>query len=417
MRIAYLTQSYPPGISGAAIAARQLAKAMAGRGHRVLVVTASDRGAPYLSHETNLVELRLRSMNAPLRVGQRFLLSSSRSIPQFLQDFEPDIVHSHDPAHLGWIAVSHARRARVPVMLSVHGLPSLASSYIPNLAGMRGHAENVLWMYARWVLQKFDAIVAPTRTTADLIAMRTGIRPTTISNGIDLRAFHPSPLAPDLERTLRNRLGLPARVPVLLHVGRLDIEKNVDCVIRAAAQTMRETDARLLLVGDGLEKPALMRLCNTLGIASRVHFPGFIAPEQGLPEIYRLARLFVTASEIETQGIVLLEAAASGLPIAAVRAACIPEIVHHGENGFLSEPGDIPALANALTVLIQNPALASQKRKESRRLAQPHDRQTASDALEQLYYDLAARAKIESPKKVPSRIIAHKNLKSALHKS
>lgn len=417
MRIAYLTQSYPPGVSGAAVIACQLAENMARRGHRVLVVTASDRGAPYLARNGNLILLRLRSMDSPLRVGQRFLLSAYLSIPRFLDDFQPDIVHSHDVFHMGLAAASYARRARVPSILSVHGLPSLAARYIPDLQGLRGRAEHGLWMYARWLIQKFDTLIAPTRTTADIISMQTGARPLAISNGIDLRAFTSSPLSPDLERTLRNRLGLPPNVPLLLHVGRLDIEKNVHRVIRAAAQTMQETDAHLLLVGDGREKPALMGLCESLGIASRVHFPGFITVEQSLPDVYRLARLFVTASEIETQGIVLLEATASGLPIAAARATYIPEIVHHGENGLLSEPGDLPALARSMTTLIQNPELAQQMGKASRHLAQVHDQRATMDLYEELYYDLAACAKAETTKQIHRRPSSAATFNPALRKS
>ncbi len=101
-----------------------------------------------------------------------------------------------------------------------------------------------------------------------------------------------------------------------------------------------------------------MKLCESLGIADRVKFTGCISMQDGLPEIYRLANLFVTASEIETQGIVLFEAAASGLPIAAVRATCIPEIVHHGVNGYLAESGDIHVLENNIRILLKDPLKA-----------------------------------------------------------
>ncbi|MDK0575369.1 glycosyltransferase, partial [Clostridium perfringens] len=90
------------------------------------------------------------------------------------------------------------------------------------------------------------------------------------------------------------------------------------------------------------------------GISNRVHFTGFISTKQGLPELYRIARLFITTSEIETQGLVMLEAAASGLPIVAVRATCIPEIVHNGVNGFLAEPGDIEGLGQGISTLLRD---------------------------------------------------------------
>ena len=391
MKLAFLAQSYPPMVSGAAIFAKRLADGMAERGHQVLVIAASDRGAPYLKQTDNLSELHLRSAPNPFRVGQRFLLPARRAVLRALREFQPDLVHSHEPFHLGLTGIAYARRARLPVTLSIHQLPWFVASYIPDVDGLRARAESLLWDYARWVLKKFSVLVTPTRTISDIVAERTGLRPRTISYGLDLRAFTPSPLSPDFERTLRNKLGLPARVPVLLHVGRLDADKRVERVLRAASETMKETDAHLLLVGDGREKAALMRLADSLRLDGRVHFPGFITADRGLPDIYRLADLFVTASEIETQGIVLLEAAASALPIAAVRATCIPEIVHHGENGFLSEPGDIPALARSMTTLIQDSELATRMGKSSRMLAQVHDQQNTMKLHEELYGDLIAR--------------------------
>ena len=388
MRIAFLAQSYPPMVSGAAIVAKQLAQGMAERGHRVLVIAASDRGAPYLTQAGNLSELRLRSIVNPMRVGQRFLLPSRREVQRALHDFQPDLIHTHDPFQLSLAGIDYARIHAIPILLNIHQLPWFVASYIPDINGLRESVETFFWNYARWLLKKFPATLVPTQTIADIVAMRTGIRPRAISCGLNLSAFTPSPLAPDRERILRHKLGLPAEVPVLLHVGRLDTDKHVDRVLRAAARTMSATDAHLLLVGDGREKPALVRLARSLGVANRVHFPGFVTAEHGLPEIYRLASLFVTASEIETQGIVLLEAAASGLPIAAVRATCIPEIVHHGENGFLSAPGDLDELSRIMTTLIQDPSLAKRMGEASRRLAEPHDRRISLDAHENLYREL-----------------------------
>ncbi len=403
MRIAFLTQSYPPMISGASHFARQLATGMTARGHHALVIAASDRGAPYLTQDDNLSVLRLRSIHNPMRVGQRITLPARRDILRALREFQPDLIHTHDPFQLGLTGVAYARQTCVPVMLSIHQLPWFAASYIPDVDGLRARAESALWGYARWLLKKFDTLVTATRTIADIVAERTGICPRKITYGIDLRAFTPSPLSPDFELALRHRLHLPPRVPVLLHVGRLDTDKRVDRVVRAAAQTTRTTDARLLLVGDGREKPSLVNLCKSLGIADRVRFPGFITLEQGLSDVYRLASLFVTASEIETQGIVLLEAAASGLPIAAMRATCIPEIVHHGENGFLSEPGDIQGLAGSMTRLIQNPALSKQMGGASHRLAQAHDQRYTLNMHEELYSELIAE-KALSPLREKTRL-------------
>ena len=188
---------------------------------------------------------------------------------------------------------------------------------------------------------------------------------------MDLDLFHP-PLDCNEETATRARLTLPSDIPIILHVGRLDADKCVDRVVIASAKILRETNAYLLIVGDGSQKPALMKLTKSLGIADRVKFAGCISMQDGLPEIYRLANLFVTASEIETQGIVLLEAAASELPIAAVRATCIPEIVHHGVNGYLAKSGDINTLENNMRVLLRNPLKARAMGEAGRVLVKSH---------------------------------------------
>jgi glycosyltransferase involved in cell wall biosynthesis len=214
---------------------------------------------------------------------------------------------------------------------------------------------------------------------------------------MELQTFRPL-LASDEDIATRHKWNLPPGVPILLHVGRLDTDKHVERVVLAAAQSLTMSDAHLLIIGDGTQKPALMKLCNTLGISDRVHFPGYISREDGVPEIYRIARLFVTASEIETQGIVLLEAAASGLPIVAVRATCIPEIVHHGVNGYLANSADFNGLSNAMSVLLKDPQKAKRMGNASLSLAAKHDLYYTNNAHAQLYGQLISQVQAQRVK-------------------
>ena len=395
MRIAYLTQSYPPMISGAAIVVEGLAKAMAKRGHQVLVIAASDKNHPCVSYQENLTIMRLRSIHNPLRVGQRFLLFPRGSVMKTLQEFNPEIIHLHEPLLIGWLGIRYAKQSNIPTTLTVHQVPSFVACYFPNF--FRAHVETVLWMYARWLSKKFTSIVVPTQTVSTLITQMTGLHANTISYGIDLEIFRPA-LSLDEEVAARQKWNLPSNVPILLHVGRLDIEKRVERVIQAAAKVLNQTNAHLVIVGDGSQKNNLVKLCNDIGITERVHFTGFVSAQEGLPEIYRLANLFVTASEIETQGIVLLEAAASGLPIVAVRATCIPEIVHNGINGHLTEPGATSALASAMSRLLKNPSKAKFMGKASRTLAEKHEICLGLDEHEQLYRQLVRKVRIQRVK-------------------
>jgi 1,2-diacylglycerol 3-alpha-glucosyltransferase len=385
MRIAYLTQSYPPMVSGAAIVAAQLAKGMANRGHEVLVIAASNNGNQYVVRQKNITVLRLASSHNPLRVNQRFILFPGSSVLKALHKFQPDIIHTHEPIQMGHVGLKYARSAGTPIILTTHQLPWFVASYLPEIPVLRTLVEKALWRYARWILGCFTCTISPTKTISKIIKARTGRKTITLQNGIELRTFHPQQCNEEA-MTTRAKLNIPAAAPVLLHVGRLDMDKRVDRVVLASADILRKSDAHLLIVGDGNQKPALFNLCKSLGIETCVHFTGFISHKDKLAKLYRASTIFVTASEIETQGIVLIEAAACGLPIAAVNATCIPEIVHDGINGFLAQPGSISALSEAIGKILGNPAGANSMKIQSRLLAKKYETEFSFGRHEKLYH-------------------------------
>ena len=389
MRIAYLNQTYPPMVNGVSVSLQSQARGLAARGHNILVVTASDRQRPYLALEGNLTILRLPSIHNPLRVGQRAVLYPRRAIAEALNDFRPHVIHTHEALQMSWIGASYARRAGIPIVLTIPALPSFFASYLPLIPGLRKAIESALWTYGVWTIRRMNAAITPTRTISNLLKDRTGIQPYTISNGVDAETFHPR-LSSDGEAATRRKWNLPAAVPILLHVGRLDPEKAVDRVIRAAAPALTRSSAHLLIVGDGSRRAALEKLSRSLGLEMKIHFLGYVSAAQGLPDIHRLSRLFISACACETQGLVLLEAAASGLPIVAVRGAAVPEIVHHGRNGLLSEPGDVAGMAENILRLTQDVLLARRMGAAGRRLVRAHDHSRTLDLHENLYAQLVA---------------------------
>jgi glycosyltransferase involved in cell wall biosynthesis len=147
----------------------------------------------------------------------------------------------------------------------------------------------------------------------------------------------------------------------------------VDLVIQAAAQAMARTDAILLVVGDGRERERLTQLSAELAIRDRVFFTGFVANEGDLPGLYRLATLFLTASEIETFDIVILEAMASGCPVVAVKAGAVPHLVLTGFSGFLVSPGNVAEMADRVAWLLAHPDAARKLGQNAAALSQEYD--------------------------------------------
>jgi glycosyltransferase involved in cell wall biosynthesis len=131
-------------------------------------------------------------------------------------------------------------------------------------------------------------------------------------------------------------------------------------------------------------------LSKVLGIGARSRFPGFVPAEDDLPGLYRLASVFAIASDLETQGVVVLEAMASGLPVVAVRAGAVPDAVQDGVGGYLVGPGDVDAMAARLVTLLRDPSLACRLGRAGRVTAEGHSFSGAVAAYERLYRGLVA---------------------------
>jgi glycosyltransferase involved in cell wall biosynthesis len=375
-------------ISGAALVAQRLAVGMAARGHTVLVMAASDRRHAYTVSANGLKIARLRSLPNPMRVGQCFVLRPRTEIAAQMRAFHPDVIHLQELLNTAICGTRIARALDIPVALTIHQLPWFASLCAPALPGLRQGIETCLWAYGGWLMRQCHTTITPSYTIADFVCAHTGRRPEVISNGVDLGRFTPSPAFPGESETLRRKYGLHPELPVIIHVGRIDVDKQVNLVIRAAARAMRSVNAELLVVGDGRRRAAVIRLSEKLGIREQSHFPGFVPPRGDLPGLYRLASVFITASEIETQGLVLLEAAATGLPAVAVRAAAIPEAIEDGITGYLAAPGDVDAIADRLVWLLQNPIQARKMGQAGRAKMDYHSLESSFDTHEWLYRSL-----------------------------
>jgi glycosyltransferase involved in cell wall biosynthesis len=348
---------------------------MATRGHTVLVITASDRAEPYATRDGNLSTVRLASFRNPLRVGQRLARWPRRATLRALEEFAPDLLHVSDPAQFALPALAYARWRKIPSVYSIQQLPWFIASYLPNISWMRRGMESALWMYGGWLIRHFDAVTTPTNCIARIVESRAQVAPYPISNGVALDLFRPRP-TPGRDDALRAKLGIPPNAPILLHVGRLDVDKQVDVLIKACVPALEQTAAHLLIVGDGQKRGQLTELSAKLGIGSKCHFTGFVSAANGLADIYR---------------IVLLEAAASGIPIVAINATCIPEIVLHNVNGYLVPPDDLGQMSERLMQLIHDPVTAREMGRAGRIIAQRHSIRKSMSAYENLFFKSLAR--------------------------
>lgn len=375
-----VSDQYEPMVGGVPAVTRALARGLAGRGHAVALVVPS-RGWRGGTGTADRVSMVFRgSVRWPWYEGMRLACLPRAAARALITSFGPDIAHIHSPVTLGVTARMGARRQRVPVVYTNHYLPANVRGSAPARSPV---LDALFYRHVVGFSNRCAHVTAPTATALRLLLER-GLRAPSgvMSNGVDLGTYAPGP--PD-ER-LRGRYGLPAEGPLILSVGRLSPEKRVDVLLESAARLT--AGARLAIAGAGPAAASLRARAEQLGVAGKVTFLGHV-PVADLPGLYRLADVFAIASEAELQSLATMEAMAAGLPVVAVDACALPELVRHGENGFLAAPGNAAELAAALDLLCRDPSLWRAMSAASLRIISGHARDRWLAEWESLYRALA----------------------------
>lgn len=347
MKLAIVTETFPPEINGVAMTFGVIARELGRRGHAVTVYRPGWPDLPGDATHSEFREVTLPGLPLPGYPLLRLGLPARRRLDALWRADRPNLVHVATEGPLGASAVTAARALRLPVTSSFH---TNFHIYTGHYGFGRLRRLTVAWL--RYVHNRTLRTFAPTeelcRQLAGLGFTRLGI----LSRGIDPGEFSPARRSP----ALRTAWGAGDGETVVLHVGRMAAEKNYPLLFRAyAAMQAVNPRMRLVLVGDGPLRAAL-QAAHPDGI-----FTGFI-PRDHLARHYASADVYVHASLTETFGNVLIEAMASGLAVASFDYAAARELMHYGENG-LAVPCDRPeALVAAATELVRDDALRARLR-------------------------------------------------------
>ncbi len=344
-----VTNEYPPEkTAGTAMSTQFLAEELTGRGCRVTIAVNTRGTAPSRESSGALEVLRLRPLPLPMtRMAQRVAM-----LGRIAHRIRPDVIQGQSLS-CGFLAYLAGRPLGIPSVVYVQGL-DLYEAGCP-----------ARWTYIRWALKRCDAVVAVTHDLRSIALSLSGRAAEVIPHGLRMRGAHR--LRP---QEARSRLDLPQGARIVLFVGRLIRLKGVEYLIRAMPQVIEACpDARLVLVGEGEERPGLQALTRSLGLDGRITFAGGRAHEDVIG-FMRAADVFVLPSLVESFGIVLVEAMSCGLPIVASNVMGIPSLIEDGVNGVLVPPGDTSALAGAITRLLADPpASAGMARANARKAA------------------------------------------------
>lgn len=372
VRIAYVTESFPPDVNGVAHTAVRVAEHLLSRGHQPLVIApAAASGRPLPDRDFDFPIVRVPSIAVPLYRGFRVGLPGSH-VRDAIAAHRADLVHLHGPFVLGASGCAAALDQQVPVVaVYATDLPAYARLY---RAGPIGEA--VAWWRLRKIHNAANRTLAPcTATAADLTGH--GIERVQVwARGVDCRRFDPA------KRSERLRTALAPDGELLVgYVGRLATEKRVDLLAATAALP----GVRLVIVGSGPAEAAIRRAVPS------AMFLGQRRGEQ-LARLYASFDVFVHSGPHDTFGQTLQEAAASGLPVIAPAAGGPLDLVRDGATGFLVAPGSASALASAVARLAADPALRAAQGRAGRQMVLHRSWPVMCDELIGHYVDVLESA-------------------------
>ena len=380
LRILIGADTFWPEINGAATFIARLSAGLAERGHDVHIAAPSysnkKLGPQVEEHEGQKITVhRIYSWRWYPHPWLRFALPwrIKQNSAKILDRVKPDVAHFQSHIVIGRGMTIEGLKRGVRLIGTNHFMPENLLEYTLIIPPFLGNwAVKLAWAAADRTFGRAERVTTPTQKAADYLEANTTITNVlAISCGIDAHNYTPV-LTPRTDN-------------LIVFLGRLVEEKQIDKLIRAFAKLDTSLDAKLEIVGGGDQEGRLKALANSLGVSSKVKFTGYV-DEAYLRGALTRATVFAMPSIAELQSISTMEAMATGLPIVAANAMALPHLVHDGENGFLFEPGNVDELAEKLTRVLTMPEDELLKFKnESLKLIEAHDIQRTLDTFESLY--------------------------------
>lgn len=377
MRIAMVTDSFYPTRDGVVTSLCITKKGLEDRGHEVFIV------APDPGKEDRMDGIHyFPAVSFKGYEGYYLPILPSNKI-ELLDSLNVDVIHIHGVAVMALKALIAARTLKKPVVLTFHTSVGDTMQYYSPIKMPKEMSDRLVWIYLRNLLKRPFAVIAPTAPVSDELRER-GVRTkmtAVIPTGVDTSKFHPE----NDGTSVRAKYNLDGK-KVLVHVGRISFEKNLDVVVDAVSLL---DDVMLMIVGKGPAEDAIRKQVKAGNMEDRVIFTGFVADDE-LPNYYVAADAAVSASRFETQGLSILEAMASGIPAVCVNERAFSSFIDDGVNGFIFNGGPKDC-ADAISKAFRS---GDGIRGNARRTAERFSIGSAAEELEALYEKAAESKKV-----------------------
>ena len=344
MKIGIFTDTFYPEVNGVATSCLNLYKELEHRGHEVHVYAPKCKG--WESFQSDRLHY-LESAQFLLLKDRNVALPGYGTIRQALE-MRFDVVHTNSEFVMGFLGRYVARHTGCARVHTYHTVWEDYTYYITHGVGDSA-AKNLTKRYSEWWCDRFDRVVVPTAKTENLLRQYGVEAPIEIiPSGMDLRRFAPERHSLLEREATREECGVPEGKRVLLYIGRLAKEKNMEKILRVFPALVRRCpDVQLVIIGEGPLKQTLWNQARELGVENSVSIVG-AKPWEEIDKYYAIGDVFVSASHSETQGLTYIEAAASGLCVCAVNDPCLLGVFQDGVSAILAGESDEDLLVSLI---------------------------------------------------------------------
>jgi len=348
LKVGLFTDTYFPQVNGVATSTATLKRNLELLGYQVYVFTTTNPLAP--AEEDSIY----RIPSAPFVSGHRIAKFYETRLVNEIKALNLDIIHTHTEFSIGIFGRLVAKKLNIPRVHTYHTIYEDYTHYVIKYQKVDHISKNLARKMSKTFCNSAAAVITPTEKVRTLL--RTyGVNKemTVIPTGISLEKFQQTDLNLDTIQAKRLTLGIKENEKVILYIGRISKEKNIEELFHHLQSYLKEkADATFVLVGDGPEKENLEALAITLEIQDQVKFVGEV-PWTSVMAYYQMGDVFVSASQSETQGLTYIEALASGLPVVAKKDPCLEGVVENGINGYTFE--NQQEFLQALESIFNNP--------------------------------------------------------------
>lgn len=333
MRIGIFTDTYPPYINGVSTSIMMLERALKKKGHQVFIVTVNPDNMSY-KYENDGKLIRIPGIPTGIYDYRLTGIYPVRVIKK-IKNWNLDIIHSHTEFGVGTFARIIAKQLNIPLVHTYHTMYEDYVHYITHGHFDKSSKKLVEYFTTFYCDKTATELIVPSKKTYDLFKEKYKVNKNIhiVPTGIDVERFHLEKLKIDKIESIKQKLNLNKDDFVILYVGRLAEEKNMNLLVLEQANIIKKNkNAKLIIVGGGPDLEKLKNLAKKLHIEDNVILTGPVKWSE-VPYYYAIGNVFVTASKSETQGLTVIEAMAASLPVVAIEDESFANVVIDGLNG------------------------------------------------------------------------------------